>query len=143
MFVTWKRAKPTRRSKDYPLGFPDLNEQEIAVATHANAVTSSCFDLFKKAAECGVACTLENPNSSTMWHIPECLHLKGSFVCNECIFDHCRFGVDFKKRTRLLTVNLDDLDELNKVCNHSRAHQLLSGWRVPNRTMTPTRGTGA
>ena len=85
----------------------------------------SCSNL---SLSLGIPVTLENPGGSSMWATScakEVTQLPGAA---EVVFDMCRFGERYRKRTKLLTGGFPEMLSLAKQCTCTTRHVTLSGW---------------
>jgi hypothetical protein len=134
---------PKIRSRKYPHGLPNLTMSQKQRVRLGNLIAKNCLDLAKIFALRGAAVTIENPDTSMLWHTK---YYKGLFramarddsMCiKEVKTDYCRFGVPYKKRTRITTIHtkcfafLDDtfLPSVGILCQGGHQHTTLSGWK--------------
>lgn len=147
---TFSNARhPKLRSKAEPNGKSDLSERDRTIVKYHNSLLNNTFKLANMCAENGVALSLENPNSSIMWHTRVFKVFEQTWNPRMIIMDYCSYGEKYKKRTKLMVWAPGDkksfLDPLNKLCDGTHKHQQLSGWRNMNNNdnaiMVPTKGT--
>lgn len=136
-FSSALRGKARKRSKCDPVG-PE-SDPKIAAA---NLLSRRTVSLCRLIAQAGGFWSIENPNSSLLWHLPEVARLvgQGSFVR----FDACAYGARipgegaFRKRTKLLT-NMLPLRGLERRCTCTEPHVELKGkTRVAGRWVNRT-----
>ena len=116
-------VRPPLRSLDYPAGLPDLPASCSSRVCHDN---KHCSFVVRVAVSLGVPFWLENPEGSWFWKQPEVVELVGS--CHGLgfwVFDCCRFGCKWRRRTRVLTST--GLKGSKLLCSGCADHLVLRG----------------
>lgn len=130
------------RSKTHPQGLLSLTTKEQQVLATSNKLMGRVLHMMEKCAALDIAFSMENPISSSMWHLPAVAKFFKERGCKEVIYDSCCYGTPYKKRTRLL-VSGDFLNKLQMNCTCAPGtHVVLSGWKDlknPNRVNLPTK----
>jgi hypothetical protein len=136
---------PKIRSVAHPEGIPTDDPKIRAILNMSNRVNDNTFKLFEACCRMGIPCSIENPNSSIMWHSKGWKKILAEWPIIEIVVDYCQYGTEFRKRTKICTsANGDDfLREVAKKCpgtSSTHTHNtVLSGWaprdpRVHERT---------
>lgn len=145
------------RSMDYPDGLPGVSKKDKMTLRVANVLTRNVFKVLTACCRAGIKVSVENPHTSLLWRCSAYQHFIQKFSVQSVVVDYCQFGENYRKRTRIITYDPDDivgdsfLAPLRRTCpglsaNHS--HVNLSGWRplvegVLSPDMRPTKGTAA
>ena len=120
---------PKVRSQQWPRGVPQLSPKNLAVVNYANALTDAMLDLAGFAVAHGCLVTIENPNNSSIWNYPAMMAFFGNqAVVDVNVVDYCVYGEEYKKPTKIISVNLP-LPSVNRRCPGGHEHVRLSGWR--------------
>ncbi|CAK9104678.1 Uncharacterized protein SCF082_LOCUS48825, partial [Durusdinium trenchii] len=97
---------PKLRTKQYPLGLPE--HQDDPQLRLANKIIENMSKMAKRLADNYVIVSIENPRSSVLWHHPKIVALQAQARAHgfwdTVDLDYCQFGMEYKKATRLLTV---------------------------------------
>jgi hypothetical protein len=96
---------------------PQLSPKNLVVVNYANALTDAMLDLAGFAVARGCLVTIENPNNSS-----------NQAVVDVNVVDYCVYGEEYKKPTKIISVNLP-LPSVNRRCPGGHEHVRLSGWR--------------
>ena len=83
-----------------PRGASILSKKEKTIVFKANMATANTFLILAECSKCHIPWTVENPNSSVMWHTPEWRRLSKKWGPIENKIVYCQFGMPYKKRTR-------------------------------------------
>ena len=137
---SWTRARraPAHSKMPSPLrgddactiwGLPGLSERDQARVKGGNATALFAIDVFQACLESKTPCVIENPLTSRLWKIPQLQDLISQIedleVGSTVVFNHCGFGSDFCKPTKLLFCHID-LSGLEKRC-HPRPLCIFNG----------------
>jgi len=100
------------RSADFPMGLPDLGANDQAKVDAGNLLlrftVACCRLLYQK----GIACTIENPQSSRVWKTGPMTRLAS--LGTLLTFTFCAFGTRWKKATSVLALRFPELHDLNE-----------------------------
>ena len=116
-------------------GVPSLSESESLQVKNADVLTSFTVKCLNRLRSRGIACTVENPHTSLLWHLPtfqaylqhpEVAYLRTSF---------CMFGTRWRKQTGILAIHFPLARALASDCTSQGGrclfsnlpHQRLSG----------------
>ncbi|CAE7243715.1 unnamed protein product [Symbiodinium sp. CCMP2456] len=119
-------VRPPLRSRDHPTGLPDLPTSCLSRVCHDNKHCTFVVRVVKVAVSLGVPVWLENPEGSWLWKQPEVTDLVRS--CHGLgfwVFDCCRFGCRWRRRTCILTTT--DLQGSKLLCSGCADHLVLRG----------------
>ena len=109
------------RSRRFPWGLPKrfLTSEEHQKVVVGNKCFQTCFELIDVLQKSQIPWILENPASSKCWFLPKMQQLMTSPACNLIITDFCQYNTRWRKRTALLTGNLDlqDCERLQRRCS--------------------------
>ena len=152
MFLCPEAVWPKIRSRKHPLGLPNLTPTQKKRVRIGNLIAKNSMVLAKRFALRGAAVTIENPDSSMLWHtkyyksLVQSLRRDDTINVNEVKVDYCCFGAEYKKRTRIATLhtkcltfpNGHFLPSLDQLCAGGHQHTTLSGWKPkPKATASP------
>ena len=86
----------------------------------ANALVCNIISLIGFLDQHRIPWMVEHPQSSFLWELPFFIEIRNSAKCGCVTFDMCQFGASFKKRTRILYGNIDELDvqTLDRPCSN-------------------------
>lgn len=98
------------RNHEYPWGVPNLPEHEQIKVDVGNACVKSTIKIIGWLDQLGLPWVLENPHSSKIWRIPQLRRLIDARHTQVIVTDFCMFNTPWRKRTRLLAGNIDELD---------------------------------
>jgi len=118
-------------------GLPGLIGDDLKKVQGGNATALFAIEIFHACLNAGLPCVIENPLTSRLWKIPQIRDLldnpQRSDKVKETVFNHCGYGSDFCKPTKLLSCNID-LSRLARRCNPrpfwtftGKKHCILSG----------------
>ena len=123
------------RSRQYPKGKPGLNERDAEKVRIGNILMLLCCRLICLMYDSGLACSLEQPQTSRMWICPSTIRMS-KYTNANCVVIHFRaWGTAWKKPTTFMYVNMSALANLHRIC-HTRCgkcehtgkpHQTLQG----------------
>ena len=109
------------RNKQFPWGLPQLSQRDAEKVAVGNACFRSAFKIIRWLDKYKIPWMLENPHSSKAWYLPELVELQNAE--HTCVFytDFCQYKTRWRKRTRLLSGNLDwhDVARCQRVCHGS------------------------
>jgi len=134
---------PLRDYGENAWGFPDLCEKDRATLEKGNKDARLTLELIDLFIEYRVPISVENGDSSILWHLPEMKER----LTKARIFkvDYCMMGRDYRKRTRLATWGLKNthlalrlqkqcqekyhcLSKNSICCRTQKPHTILRGW---------------
>ena len=98
---------PSLRSREFPLGLPDLNPRSRQQVDAGNLLARVSVGLVLLARRMMIPVTLENPASSFLFRIPSFRHaieLPGASVITT---EFCMYGTPYRKSTTLIGFNVD------------------------------------
>ena len=129
---TYSSARwPKVRSVAHPHGFPWLGVRDKVLVLKANSLTKHVFELMSQACSRGIACSVENPGNSVIWHTKAFKGVQLKHAITKVVTDYCQWGEVYRKRTAFCTFSGQDpqfLDGLSRKCPGTCKHQLLSGF---------------
>jgi hypothetical protein len=109
------------RNKAYPWGLPHLSQRDAEKVAVGNACFGSAFKIIRWLDKYKIPWMLENPHSSKAWYLPELVALQNAD--HTCVFysNFCQCKTRWRKRTRLLSGNLNwhDVARCQRVCHGS------------------------
>ena len=124
-----------RRGKDVPgalrmalhlKGVPSLSESESLQVKNADVLTSFTVKCLNRLRSHSVACTVENPHASLLWHLPtfqaylqhpEVAYIRTSF---------CMFGTRWRKQIGILVIHFPLARALASDCTSQGGRCLFS-----------------
>ena len=100
-------------------GLPGLKGNDLQKVKGGNATALFAIEIFHACLKAGLPCVIENPLTSRFWKIPQ-IHIlldssQESDKVQETVFNHCGYGSEFCKPTKLLSCNID-LSRLARRC---------------------------
>ena len=106
------------RSRDFPMGLPNLSEPDRLRVESGNACLEAAAKLLNVFHSAGLPWILENPHASKMWWHPRLEQLHSDSLVTVVVADFCQFNRPWRKRTRFLcgNINPDYLCRLAKRC---------------------------
>jgi len=123
---------PPVRNPCYPQGVPWASEamkEKMAIGNSHSLWLASLV----KGSRRYMMWWIENPDSSGLWRMPECVQL------GKCMFlfrvDCCRYGTPYRKRTRFMT-NIPHLKCDPILCKRDHVHTVLRGTHPSGRLWT-------
>ena len=117
---------PPVRSSKWPYGRPDVSANMAEKLKIGNASALWMFGVLRLGLELGYEVWLENPSSSWMFRLPEWLQLMKDFPHLQFwTVDYCRFGMEWRKRTKFATTS--QLGGKKDLCSRDHQHRLLRG----------------
>ena len=128
------------RSHRHPDGLPSLLPHEALRVRLANSLYQLVGQIAEFCSEKGIFFTCENPSRSWFWSTSfYSLHVR-HLLFRSVRFDHCEFGSQRQKRTRLDT-NLTLLDRLAQDCSGRHSHlpwgRTSTGWATAEEVAYP------
>jgi hypothetical protein len=95
------------RSREFPLGLPNLKPVDAQKVQSANLLFKWVASWIRKLLVAHVAVTLENPQTSRVWLVPQMQSLlrHGSRIW----FHFCAFGERWRKATAFAVFNFDEI----------------------------------
>ena len=120
---------PAVRSSLHPYGLPTLGHADVKKCSDGNVLGLFCLDVLKLALSSEVAASLEQPAASWMLRLPPFVDFRSQLGVAQVCLDFCAFGTPWRKRTAVLTVNVD-FGRLAQRCLGCSCHQILRG-RAP------------
>ena len=123
------RGAGAPRSRQYPLGKPDLNLLDQQRVLQGNALLRFTCRLFARCIAAGTSACLENPRSSRMFLCAPLNRMGGQKV--HTVF--CGYGAPWRKQTTLQVWSCPLLAELARSC--SSAGALCDFIRKPHRVL--------
>jgi hypothetical protein len=142
---TWSRARrPALRSRQFLYGLPNLSARQQQQVLEANRLARHTLLVVKSCALKGIITTIENPQSSMLWELPDWKQeLLASYA--DIDLDQCQFGAAWKKPTKWRCFNLFNVSCLALRCTSShicsasgKEHVILRG-RCPGSNIPWTR----
>ena len=98
-----------------------------------NRILAACLSIIAVCDELGIPWTLEQPQGSLMWAIPELHSSIYSRACYEAVFDWCQWGHPWRKRI-MVRGRPPWLPSLSRKCQGGHSHLTLEGKvHVPGR----------
>lgn len=137
--TTWSIARHGLRSRAHPRGLPNLADKEANLVKEGNSLADFSIRVAAAAALRGIPVVLEQPLTSRLWLTPQMKKLVRDTQSSLIDLDQCAFGSAWKKPTRLLLINLPDVNSLSRRCDargskcvfSKRPHfQLVGGHRT-------------
>ena len=117
---------PRVRSRDHPWGLPNLVGKAKKLVEDGTYLCLLAIEIALACIAAGIHFSFENPASSMMWDFPPMRKLLDLPEVFQVTLHYCRYGVDWKKPTILMS-NFLPLRRLGLRCNHSAPHQILRG----------------
>jgi hypothetical protein len=118
------------RSVTLPWGLPSemLSVRQQARLALGNNIFRHALRLLRWLAKAGLPCALEHPINSRIWHTKELQALIAQFGGIIQVLDQCQVGTRWRKRTKLLFINVtwDDTVKFGRRCTGKRPMQ--SDW---------------
>ena len=122
------------RSSDLPWGLPNLNLLDQHRVDVGNSLLKFAIQVIRTCLRHGVHFVLENPRTSIVWHCDSLMEVMARRSVQRVEVDFCRFGVEWRKGTSLLS-NWTPLATLANKCRGRRGlcgatgqpHRQLSG----------------
>ena len=134
----------------HPEGLPNLTAKQRSVCALANRVTANTVKLCEHFCAKGIPWSVENPHNSVLWWTKGFMRIQRvwSEGMSTVVFDMCRFGKPYRKRTRLLTWHPDPsrkdfLRSLALRCCCTQPHATLGGWGEQGNCIPTGRGSSA
>ena len=125
------------RSVSEPWGKSNLSAFDAERVRRGNILFKSALELAREAHRCKVPWMLEHPSSAYSWHTDQIDRLSREPNVKLTKIDQCMYGAPWRKRTKLIYGNIDDLDDgrlQNMLCKGrkkcaktGRPHQRLEG----------------
>ena len=117
---------PPVRSAEWPYGKPNLTANMEKKVKEGNASALWMFSLLRLGPELRIQVWLENPAGSWMFRLPAWKALESDYPeLKFWVVDYCRFGKEWRKRTRFATTS--QLGNCKTLCLGDHAHRLLRG----------------
>ena len=118
------------RSAEFPMGLPDLSEADQAKVDAGNMLLRFTVSCYRHLFNRGIACTIENPQSSRVWKTALMLNLSRLGVV--LTFTFCAFGTRWKKATSVLALCFPELHDLSshrcqpkgRICSYTQCPHL-------------------
>lgn len=118
---------PPLRSLRYLLpGLPGLRARERELVREGNELTRRSIILLRVAAACGLLVSLENPQSSRIWHHPELVRSLDEWGFAKITTHYCQWGELYKKPTSI-AANYTSIECLMRRCSGDHMHAVLRG----------------
>ena len=108
---------PALRSAEFPLGLPNLNEEDRAKVSSSNRLLSAACNLANLAIQRHLPGGLENPAFSRLWLCPSVERLLRLGPCVDVFLDYCQYQTPWRKRTRVRFWNCVDPLRAQKLCS--------------------------
>jgi hypothetical protein len=128
-----------------PWGLPDLTPHNMIVVREGNQCLQATIRIILCLHRHKLPWILENPQTSRIWYVTALQNLDEDPRVQTYVTDFCRYGAKWRKRTRFMLGNCDNLDaqRLNRKCQtrHSccethKAHIQLSGFAPSGQSWT-------
>ena len=117
---------PPVRSAEWPYGKPNLSANMEMKVKEGNASALWMFSLLRLCLELKIQVWLENPAGSWMFRLPAWKALEADYPeLKFWVVDYCRFGKEWRKRTRFATTS--QLGNCKTLCAGGHQHRLLRG----------------
>ena len=117
---------PPVRSSEWPYGKPGVSANMAEKLKIGNASALWMFAMLRLGLELGYEAWLENPSTSWMFRLPEWSQLMKDYPRLQFwTVDYCRFGMEWRKRTRFATTS--QLGGRKELCCRDHQHRLLRG----------------
>ena len=114
------------RSAEWPYGKPNLSANMEMKVKEGNASALWMFSLLRLCLELKIQVWLENPAGSWMFRLPAWKALEADYPeLKFWVVDYCRFGKEWRKRTRFATTS--QLGNCKTLCAGGHQHRLLRG----------------
>jgi hypothetical protein len=133
------------RSALYPWGLPDLTPHNMIVVKEGNRCLQATIRIILCLHRHKLPWILENPQTSRIWYVTALHNLDKDARVQTYVTDFCRYGAKWRKRTRFMLGNCDNLDaqRLNLkcqtrhfCCETHKAHIQLSGFAPSGQSWT-------
>ena len=115
-----KRPMPLRSGK-WPRGFPTLRGQDKERVDSANVLYDFVVSAAEACSSMNVPWSIENPENSYFWQIPEVVGLLKLPQARDIAYDACMHGGERLKKQRL-RANFAELEEIGLRCDGSHTH---------------------
>ena len=104
------------------MGVPWASASDQIKLDLGNACLRATLKLVRYLHRRGIPWIWENPDSSKMWDVSDVKEIAAMQGVRTVVADFCRFKKPWRKRTRFLCGNIDELDlsRLDKRCQGSR-----------------------
>eukprot|EP00435_Cladocopium_sp_Y103_P037015 s110_g9.t1 len=119
---------PPVRDALHPEGKAGITANMELKVLRGNAHADFCWHVVARAKALGLSFWLENPDGSFIWLMPEFLRRKLGDPAEAFRFDMCRYGTQWRKRTRIATNTC--LAGCRELCLGGHSHQRLRGRSV-------------
>ena len=116
---------PAWRTAALPHGLPGLLPHQQYKVDQGNMFASFVAEIAQLCIDLHVPFWIENPWASFLWYLPEFKRLRESQIVGFWLLDFCRFGTEWRKRTRVLTNT--GLKGQKTLCLGCKKHLLLRG----------------
>jgi hypothetical protein len=132
------------RTREHIMGLPGLPDTDRQKVRLGNRTMRAAAAIMQAARAAGVPASLENPASSRMFHSPPLARLGRSPEAQIATADFCQYGARWRKRTKILAVNVGDVSRLERRCSGrhgicsrtKKAHLILEGSCTDGRPWT-------
>ena len=118
------------------MGMPNLSVTNQAKVDVGNLLMEVSASLFESCLVHRIPCALENPHSSRLWQATRIRDLLSSTAVRSGYLDFCQFQCPWRKRTRLMYINVDlvtafkSCSSKSGICDRTGLpHVILSGSR--------------
>ena len=119
---------PAVRSLAEPYGKKELEGEMLEKVKMGNEMSIWFFGLLRTALKAGIVAWIENPAGSWMFKLPEFLALVNDYPeLSPWTVDYCRFGTQWRKRTKIYSSTLLGNQKTLCKCPKERPHLLLRG----------------
>ena len=109
------------RTAEFPDGIPGLVGRDELRVSAANQLYAVCADVFRRCAQLGIACMVENPNNSLFWLTTFWTDLAEDVQMFTQIHQACGYGSQRPKWTRM-TATFPQVSTINKTCDQTHVH---------------------
>ena len=114
---TWSRARWIPwRTWLHIYGIPGLKEHQKAAVLLGNKTLAFARRVINMTIKCGIPAALENPATSQMWGEPGLRNLLNHRSSQQVVFDMCKFGTPWRKRTRIAAWHGAGISFLRRLC---------------------------
>ena len=116
------KGPPPLRSLNHPEGLPDLEGINAVKVAKANVLTNFACEIAQYCLKKDIMFTIENPEHSIMWAMPEMNKILDRSDVRKYNFDACMWGSQRDMKTSFVT-NCHHLHTLCKRCDKSHSNK--------------------
>ena len=117
----WPEPKPLRTISE-PLGVEKMSAKDAIRVAKANQLYALCAEVARFCTAKGIPWTIENPENSLFWHVPDIVALLSLEKVGDIHFENCMLGSSRRKKTRLRAYPASAFESLAVLCDGSHSH---------------------